>query len=359
MQLTERDVLKALMQVQEPDLKKDIVTLGMVSQVEVSGKTVSFTITLTTPACPLKELIRSRCIDAVKTLDSQLEVQVNLTADVTSGRSAGPLLPGVRNIIAVASGKGGVGKSTVTANLAMALAESGATVGILDADIYGPSIPTLFRCEGAKPGVVKVGERYFIIPLEQYGVRLLSVGFLSPSDEAVVWRGPMASQALRQFITEAQWGELDYMLVDLPPGTGDIHLTLVQTLSLTGAVMVTTPQKMALVDVQRALAMFQQKQINVPVLGVVENMAYFTPLEHPESRYYIFGKDGGKTFARRYELPFLGEVPIVQGLREAADAGEPFANRDPITKAAFRQIAEGLAQQVAIRNSLQLESVSM
>ncbi len=351
MNLTERDILKALMQVEEPDLKKDIVTLGMVSQVEVSGLVVSFTVTLTTPACPLKELIRSRCVDAVRTLNPRLEVQVNLTAEVTGSKKSGPLLPKVKNIIAVASGKGGVGKSTVTANLAMALAETGAMVGVLDADIYGPSIPTIFKCENAKPGVIKMGDKFMIIPIEQYGVRMLSIGFLSPTEEAVVWRGPMASQALRQFIAEAQWGELDYLLIDLPPGTGDIHLTLVQTLAVTGAVLVTTPQKMALIDVQRAMAMFQQKQINVPILGLVENMAYFTPAELPENKYYIFGKDGGKNFAHRYELPFLGQIPIVQGLREAADAGAPFSQRDEITRDSFKQIAENLAQQIAIKNA--------
>lgn len=355
--ITTDDVIHALRHVEEPDLKKDLVTLGMVRDVEIGVSQVSFTVVLTTPACPLKELIRSRCVEAIHThLGSHLTVVVHLTADVTSARTNAPVLPGVRNIIAVASGKGGVGKSTVTANLALALAASGAKVGIIDADIYGPSMPTMFAAEGSKPGVVRVGERNLIIPIEQYGIKLLSIGFLTANDDAVVWRGPMASSALRQFITDTEWGELDYLLIDLPPGTGDIHLTLVQTVPVTGAVIVTTPQKVALADAVRGLAMFRQKQINVPVLGIVENMAYFTPAELPQNRYYLFGKDGGKTLAARYETPFLGEVPIVQAIRESGDEGRPAVLHDPISREAFTAIAEKLAQNVALRNAAQAKT---
>lgn len=255
------------------------------------------------------------------------------------------------NIIAIASGKGGVGKSTVTANLALALAADGAKVGVIDADIFGPSMPVMFDAENARPGVLQRNGKNLLIPIEQYGIKLLSIGFLAPPDEAVVWRGPMASSALRQFLGDTDWGQLDYLLIDLPPGTSDIHLTLVQTVPVTGAVIVTTPQKVALADAQKGISMFRQKQINVPILGVVENMAYFTPAELPENKYYIFGKDGGKTLAQRFEVPFLGEVPLVQSIRESGDEGKPVVMRDIDASMAFRNIARDLARSVAIRNA--------
>mgnify|MGYP006426952877 CR=1 FL=1 len=315
MSIKQSDIIKALGTVQDPDLKKDLVTLNMIRDVEISGKKVAFTVVLTTPACPLKEIIRKDCVQAIEAaVGTDIELDINITAEVTSTRDNTPILPGVRNIIAVASGKGGVGKSTVTSNLALALSEQGASVGIIDADIYGPSVPTMFNTEGAKPGVVQRDGKNWIIPIEQYGIKLLSIGYLAPSDDAVVWRGPMASSALRQFMTDTDWGELDYLLIDLPPGTSDIHLTLVQTVPVTGAVLVTTPQKVALADAQKGMAMFKQKQINVPVLGLVENMAYFTPEELPDNKYYIFGQGGGRKMASSYEIPFLGEVPIVQGV---------------------------------------------
>jgi ATP-binding protein involved in chromosome partitioning len=351
MQITTKDVLKALSHVQEPDLKKDLVTLGMIQDIDIDGRTVSFTVKLTTPACPLKELIKTNCTDAIhEHLGKDFIVKINMTADVTTTRDS-VILPGVRNIVAVGSGKGGVGKSTVTSNLAMALASTGAKVGIIDADISGPSIPTMFDTESARPGVVKVKDRNFLIPIEQYGIKLLSIGYLAGPEDAVVWRGPMASSALRQFIADTDWGELDYLLIDLPPGTSDIHLTLVQTVPVTGAVIVTTPQKVALADAQKAVSMFRQKQINVPILGIVENMAYFTPEELPNNKYYIFGKDGGKILARRYEIPFLGEIPIVQSVREAADAGKPIVMQESIVGNAFKEVANALAQQIAIRNA--------
>ncbi|MCS7004473.1 MAG: Mrp/NBP35 family ATP-binding protein [Cytophagales bacterium] len=352
MEITTQQILQVLSTVEEPDLKKDIVTLGMVTSVDIDGKHIHLTIKLTTPACPLQELIRSRCIETIQnSLGKDLIVTVNMIADVTSSRKS-PILPGVKNIVAIASGKGGVGKSTVTSHLALALAKSGAKVGIIDADIFGPSIPTMFACEGARPGVVtKNNGKHFLIPVEQYGIKLLSIGFLASPEDAVVWRGPMASSALKQFMTDAEWGELDYLLIDLPPGTSDIHLTLVQTVSLTGAVIVTTPQKVALSDAQKAISMFKQKAINVPILGIIENMAYFTPAELPNHRYYIFGKDGGKVLARRHEVPFLGEIPLVQSIREAGDNGKPLISSDEITYNAFWQIAQTLAQQIAIRNA--------
>ena len=278
MSFTQSDILKALSQVEDPDLKRDLVTLNMIKDVKVDPKKVSFTVVLTTPACPLKEKIRQDCEDAVKlVVGESVEIDIHITSSVTTLRNNTPILPGVKNIIAIASGKGGVGKSTVTSNLAVALAQAGAKVGLIDADIYGPSIPTMFNCEHEQPNVKQVNGKNVIIPIEQYGVKLISIGFLSPPDSAVVWRGPMASSALKQFFGDTDWGELDYLLIDLPPGTSDIHLTMVQTVPVTGAVIVTTPQKVALADANKGLAMFKQPQINVPILGVVENMAYFAP----------------------------------------------------------------------------------
>ncbi len=346
-------VLKALSTVEEPDLKKDLVTLNMIKDVEVVDKKVTFTVVLTTPACPLKELIKNNCTKAVKAeLGDDYEVEVKLTADVTWGRTGNqPILTSVKNIIAIASGKGGVGKSTVTSNLAVALQKSGAKVGLIDADISGPSIPVMFDCEAEKPMIVQRDGKNWIVPVERYGIKLISIGFLTPSESAVVWRGPMASTALRQFITDCDWGDLDYLLIDLPPGTSDIHLTLVQTVPVTGAVIITTPQKVALADAQKGLSMFSQGQINVPVLGVVENMAYFTPEELPNNKYYIFGKDGGKKLADHNKVPYLGQIPLVQSIREAGDSGHPAVMTEGVIAEAFENVAEALAQQVAIRNA--------
>ncbi len=351
--INKEKVLLALSTVEEPDLKKDLVTLGMVRDVEVGVNQVSFTVVLTTPACPLKELIRSRCVEAIhKHFSADIDVTVNLTSDVTSTRSGAAVIPGVKNVIAIASGKGGVGKSTVTANLAMALHRSGAKVGIIDADIYGPSIPVMFGAEEMQPTITPKDGKNYINPIRQYGIKLISIGFLTPPDSAVVWRGPMASQALKQFFGDTDWGELDYLLIDLPPGTSDIHLTLVQTVPVTGAVIVTTPQKVAIADANKGLAMFRQPQINVPVLGVIENMAYFTPAELPDNKYYIFGQGGGSKLAERYDVPFLGQIPLVQSIREAGDEGRPMVmNTETPASEAFREAAEALAQQVAIRNA--------
>lgn len=346
------DILKALSTVEEPDLKKDLVTLQMIRDVAVDGQKVSFKVVLTTPACPLKELIRKLCIEAIHNLvDARAEVDITMISEVTTGRAGQPLLPHVKNIIAVSSGKGGVGKSTVTANLAIALAHAGAKVGVIDADISGPSIPTMFGIESEQPLMSKMDGKDYIIPIEKFGVSVISIGVLIPPDSAVVWRGPMASSALKQFFSDVYWGELDYLLIDLPPGTGDIHLTLVQTVPVTGAVVVTTPQKVALADAQKGLSMFKQAQINVPVLGVLENMAYFTPQELPQNKYYIFGKDGGKKLAEKNQVPFLGEIPLVQSVREAGDEGIPVVmNSEPVADS-FERLAEAVARQVAIRNA--------
>ncbi len=352
MSFTQSDIIQALSTVQDPDLKKDLVTLNMVKDVTVSDKKVSFTVVLTTPACPLKEKIKNDCEDAVeKVVGQDVEIAIQMTSSVTSIRDNTPLLPGVKNIIAIASGKGGVGKSTVASNLAVALAKMGAKVGLIDADISGPSVPVMFNCEHEQPEVKVVNGKNLIVPLVQYGVKLISIGFLTPTDSAVVWRGPMASSALKQFISDAEWGDLDYLLIDMPPGTSDIHLTLVQTVPVTGAIIVTTPQKVALADATKGLAMFKQPQINVPILGIVENMAYFTPEELPNNKYYIFGKDGGKNLSEKYNVPLLGQIPLVQSIRESGDSGLPAVMKEGAIAIAFTQLAESMARQVAIRNA--------
>jgi len=353
MDISKEKILKALGTVEDPDLKKDLVTLGMIQDLETQGdQKITFKVVLTTPACPLKELIRMNCEEALKkAFGPDIQMEITMTSNVTTIRNDSPVLPQVKNIIAVASGKGGVGKSTCASNLAVSLARSGAKVGLIDADIFGPSVPTMFNVEGEQPAVKQENGKNIIQPIEQYGVKLMSIGFLTPAESAVVWRGPMASSALKQFIGDVAWGELDYLLIDLPPGTSDIHLTMVQTLPVTGAVIVTTPQKVALADATKALTMFQQAQINVPVLGVVENMAYFTPAELPENKYYIFGQGGGKKLAEKYKVPYLGEIPLVQGIRESGDSGYPAVLKEGLIAEAFGLFAENVARQVAIRNA--------
>lgn len=352
--ITNEAVLKALSNVQEPDLGKDLVTLNMVQDVVVDGKNVTFTVVLTTPACPLKEMIERACVNAIHLLvDKEAVVKVNMTSKTTSNRKDNKdVLPGVKNIIAVVSGKGGVGKSTVAVNLALALAEGGAKVGLLDADIYGPSLPMMMGLRGERPLMQDVDGKGMIVPIEKYGIKAMSIGLLIDEKQAVIWRGPQASAALRQFITDVLWQDLDYLVIDTPPGTGDIHLTLVQTVPVTGAVVVSTPQAVAAADAQKAVTMLRQPQINVPILGVVENMAYFTPAELPENKYYLFGKGGARQMAEQFELPFLGEVPIVQSVREGGDNGVPaLMDDEPISKTAFLQIAGELARNISIRNA--------
>ncbi|MBB1284267.1 Mrp/NBP35 family ATP-binding protein [Flavisolibacter sp. BT320] len=351
--MTQQDILNALSTVQEPDLKKDLVTLNMIRDITIEGAYVSFTVVLTTPACPLKDLIKHDCIQAVKRLNSEAVVNVRFTSSTTTIRvDKKDVLPGVKNIIAVVSGKGGVGKSTVSANLALALAQGGARVGLMDADIYGPSVPIMFGVRGERPMMTSVEEKAMIVPLERFGIKLLSIGLLVDEKNAVVWRGPMASSAIRQFITDVQWGELDYLVIDMPPGTGDIHLTLMQTAPVTGVVVVTTPQDVALADAKKGIAMFSQAQLNVPIIGLVENMSYFVPAELPDNKYYIFGKEGGRRLADEYDLPFLGQIPLVQGIREGGDIGVPImVSDDAVTKKAFEEFAGIVARSVSMRNA--------
>lgn len=353
--MTPEKILEALSNVQEPDLGKDLVTLNMVKDIEINGKDVSFTVVLTTPACPLKDMIGNACVNAVKLLvNKEANVKVNFTSNTTSKRTdPKSVLPNVKNIVAVVSGKGGVGKSTVAANLALALAQGGAKVGLMDADIYGPSVPIMFGVRGERPMMMDTGnDKGMIVPLEKFGIKLMSIGLLVDEKNAVVWRGPMASSAIRQFVTDVYWGNLDYLVVDMPPGTGDIHLTLVQTVPVTGVVIVTTPQDVALADAKKGIAMFGQAQVNVPIIGLVENMSYFTPAELPNNKYYIFGKEGGKKLAEEYDLPFLGQIPLVQGIREGGDKGIPvMVSDDAITKKAFADFASTVIRSVAMRNA--------
>ncbi len=356
--MTKEEVLKALSNVQEPDLGKDLVTLNMIRDLEIEGNNVSFTIVLTTPACPMKEMMQNACINAIKLLvNKEAIVTVRFTSNTTTIRvDKDTILPGVKNIIAVVSGKGGVGKSTVAANLALALSKGGAQVGLMDADIYGPSVPIMFGVRGERPMMTEKDGKALIVPLERYGIKLLSIGLLVDEKSAVVWRGPMVSSAIRQFVTDVLWGELDYLIIDMPPGTGDIHLTLMQTAPVTGVIVVSTPQDVALADAKKGIAMFSQAQLKVPIIGLVENMSYFIPptggTELPDNKYYIFGKDGGKRLAEEYDLPFLGQIPLVQSIREGGDIGIPIMlSDDELSKKAFYEFAGNVARSTSMRNA--------
>jgi len=351
MTITKEQVLQALGNVEEPDLKKDLVTLNMIQDIHIEGNNLSFSVILTTPACPLKALIENACRNAIgHFISKDIQVSINMTSRVTTQKNTG--VPGVKNIIAVASGKGGVGKSTVSVNLALALAKTGAKVGLIDADIYGPSIPIMFGLEGERPKASQVDGKTRIEPIEKYGIKLLSIGFFTDPNQPVPWRGPMVSTAVKQLFNDADWGELDYLIVDLPPGTGDIHITVTQSFPVTGAVIVTTPQNVALADAKKGIGMFMMNAINVPILGIVENMAYFTPAELPENKYYIFGQGGGKKLAQQLEVPFLSEIPLIKGISDAGDAGVPIVlNEENGMNIAFMEMARKVAQQVAIHNA--------
>ena len=355
MTIEKTQIIDALRHVDDPDLRQDLVTLNMIDHVQVEGNKVSFAVVLTTPACPLKNQIRQACIDAIhQYVDHGLEVEVEMTSKVTSRRKeTDTMLKDVKNIIAVGSGKGGVGKSTVAVNLAVALAASGAKVGLIDADIYGPSIPMMFGMLNERPTGFDQDGKTYVYPFEKFGLKVLSIGFFVDQSKALIWRGPMASMALRQMFTDAVWGELDYMVIDLPPGTGDIPLTLIQDFPLTGAIIVSTPQQVAIADVRKAADMFRNDKINIPILGLVENMSYFTPQDMPGKKYYIFGQGGCEKFAAELNIPLIGEIPIVPAIADSGDAGIPVAtdNTSPVT-AAFLKLAENVAQQIAISNSI-------
>lgn len=355
MKLDKQEIYKALETITVSGEGKNMVESGALKNVMTFGDEVIVDITITNPTLQAKKKTE---VDIMKTIHDivyeKAKVTVNVKVDapaIPKNEIKGKSIPGIQNIIAVASGKGGVGKSTVTANLAVTLAKMGFKVGILDADIYGPSIPIMFDVETERPLAVTMDGKSKMKPVENYGVKVLSIGFFTQPNQAVVWRGPMASKALNQMIFDAHWGELDFMLIDLPPGTGDIHLSIMQALPLTGAVIVSTPQKVALADAKKGVAMFQQESINVPVLGIIENMAFFTPEELPNNKYYIFGKEGAKNLATDLDVPFLGEIPLVQSIREAGDIGRPVAlqTATPLERA-FEKLTQNVVQEVVRRN---------
>ena len=348
-------IMDALAKVRYPGTGKDLVTMGMVEDnIRIDGNKVSFSLLFEKPNDPfIKSVVKAAETAILTYVGEEVDIKGNITVDAKQAARPEPdkLLPEVKNIIAESSGKGGVGKSTVAANLAVALALQGHKVGLLDADIFGPSQPKMFNVEEARPYMVEVGGRELIEPAANYGVKLLSIGFFINKEDAVLWRGAMASNALKQLIGDANWGDLDYFLIDLPPGTSDIHLTMVQTLAITGAIVVSTPQEVALADARKGISMFTGEKINVPVFGLVENMSWFTPAELPENKYYLFGKEGGKRLAEELNIPLLGQIPIVQSICEGGDSGKPVAlNPDSITGQAFQKLAENVVKQIDYRN---------
>ncbi len=354
MAITVQNVLDALKYVDDPDLKKDLVTLNMIKDVEVNNKNITFTVVLTTPACPMKDMIHNACMNAIlHYVDKEATVKINMTSNVTSKKEKDETtLRDVKNIIAVASGKGGVGKSTIAANLALGLAKQGAKVGLVDADIYGPSQHIMFGVENDNPGSADFNGQKKMSPVISYGVKINSIGFLAGPNQVIALRGPMATKALSQLFYETVWGELDYLIVDLPPGTGDIQISLCSQVNLTGAVVVCTPQDVAISDARKGIALFQLPQVNVPILGLVENMAWFTPHELPDNKYYIFGKDGVKHLAEELQVPLLAQIPLVQSVREASDAGRPAVMQENTPQSlSFMELAQNVAQQVAIKNA--------
>lgn len=351
-EITKEALMNVLRKVEDPDLHKDIVTLNMVKNLTIEGKKVEFTLELTTPACPLKDKMKNDAINVIKSEFPFIEnVNVKLTSNVQSykDKTKGDILPGVKNTIAIASGKGGVGKSTVAVNLAVSLAKDGAKVGLLDADLYGPSIPMMLGIKG-KPTIYQDANSKKMLPLENYGLKVMSIGFLIDEDAPVIWRGALASGAIKQFMTDVNWGDLDYLIYDLPPGTGDIQLTLAQTIPLTGGIIVTTPQNISLIDARKALKMFQR--VNIPILGIIENMSYFIAPDTGK-KYDIFGVGGGQRLSQELSVPFLGGIPIDPRIRQGGDNGKPIIFDMPDTEEAEQiiNISRNLAAQISIRNA--------
>ena len=355
MSFKKQDIYGALEKISAPGEGKNLMESNSVTNVVIFGKEVIVDVTINNPTLQAKKKIEVEIMKSIHDhVDQKIDVKVNVKANpIMQPKTITPdnSIPGIKNIIAVASGKGGVGKSTITANLAVSLSKMGFKVGILDADVYGPSMPIMFDVAKEKPLATTVDGKAKMLPVENYGVKMLSLGFFTDPDQAVIWRGAMATKALNQMLFDADWGELDFMLIDLPPGTGDIHLTIVQAIPVTGAVIVSTPQNIALADAKRGVAMFKQNDINVPVLGIIENMSYFTPEELPDNKYYIFGQDGAKNLAENIDTVFLGEIPLVQSIRESGDVGHPVAlQEDSPLEEAFREVTKKMLTQLVKRN---------
>jgi len=356
MKITKESVINVLKTITSPGSGEDLITSGRVINIQIFGDQIDIDLKINNPSLQARKKIEIEILKAIHSkIHIKAKIKTNITVDPSKPSTSKPIkgqtILGIDSIIAIASGKGGVGKSTVTANIAVTLAKMGLKVGVLDADIYGPSMPLMFDLEGERPLAKEIDGKSKMKPLESYGVKVLSIGFFTKPDQAVIWRGPMASKALNQLIFDAAWGELDFLLIDLPPGTGDIHLSIVQSLPITGAVVVSTPQQIALADARKGIAMYQQETIQIPVLGIIENMAYFTPDELPDSKYYIFGKDGAKALSESKKIPFLGSLPLVQTIREAADCGRPAAlQKDSLVANSFISVTQELAYQVIKRN---------
>ena len=346
--MDEKQIIKALSKVNDPDLKKDLVSLNMIKNISIDNNVVSFEIVLTTPACPLKEQIKKDCLNELNKINNNLKYNITFSSNVVPFDKK-TMIKNIKNIIAISSGKGGVGKSTIASNLAVGLGNMGAKTGLIDADIFGPSIPTMFNCENEQPTIKKSKEKNIIIPIEQYGIKLLSMGLLIPNNKAVVWRGPMASSAMKQLILDVEWGELDYLIVDLPPGTSDIHITLSQSFPVTGTVIITTPQKVSTNDAEKAISMYNQEQTNIPIIGLIENMSYF--IDDNDKKNYLFGKDGGKTLCNKFSIDFIGQIPIDKRISDGSDLGYPIILKENKISDIFKTLSQNIARKIAINNS--------
>ena len=346
--MNEKQIIKALSKVNDPDLKKDLVSLNMIKNISIDNNVVSFEIVLTTPACPLKEQIKKDCLNELNKINNNLKYNIIFSSNVVPFDKK-TMIKNIKNIIAISSGKGGVGKSTIASNLAVGLGNMGAKTGLIDADIFGPSIPTMFNCENEQPTIKKSKEKNIIIPIEQYGIKLLSMGLLIPNNKAVVWRGPMASSAMKQLILDVEWGELDYLIVDLPPGTSDIHITLSQSFPVTGTVIISTPQKVSTNDAEKAISMYNQKETNIPIIGLIENMSYF--IDDNDKKNYLFGKDGGKTLCNKFSIDFIGQIPIDKRISDGSDLGYPIILKENKISDIFKTLSQNIARKIAINNS--------
>ena len=346
--MNEKQIIKALSKVNDPDLKKDLVSLNMIKNISIDNNIVSFEIVLTTPACPLKEQIKKDCLNELNKINNNLKYNITFSSNVVPFDKK-TMIKNIKNIIAISSGKGGVGKSTIASNLAVGLGNMGAKTGLIDADIFGPSIPTMFNCENEQPTIKKSKEKNIIIPIEQYGIKLLSMGLLIPNNKAVVWRGPMASSAMKQLILDVEWGELDYLIVDLPPGTSDIHITLSQSFPVTGTVIISTPQKISTNDAEKAISMYNQEQTNIPIIGLIENMSYF--IDDNNKKNYLFGKDGGKKLCNKFSIDFIGKIPLDKRISDGSDLGYPIILKENKISDIFKTLSQNIARKIAINNS--------